>query len=186
MLLDTRRNLMPKSIMLYLIVIYFGFINLYIDNSIFDDVKNSDEQYYFRLEIPDISLNTVVYDYENKNNNVDKGVYLARDYDLKTLSGSLVLASHSGSSSISYFKNLDKLKKDDIVNVYYKENKFIYRINKIYKIDKTGLFKYQNKDQYIYLITCDKNHSKKQLVFRGKIEKIVKNDKKLKKKQFFL
>lgn len=129
---------------------------------------------YFKLNIPKINLNKNVYKYESKLNNVNKGLFLVNNYNLNTLSGALIIASHSGNSSISYFKNLEKLKVNDTLYLEYNRFNYMYEINDIFKIDKTGKFNYNNIDKTIYLITCDKKNSSKQVVYRGKLVKITK------------
>ena len=76
----------------------------------------------------------------------------------------IILASHSGNSYVSYFKNLHKLDINDEIYFYYKNNKYIYSIYKIDEVDKTGnieLKKTNSSD--ITLITC-KGNLKKQIV----------------------
>lgn len=158
--------------------IFYLFINilLCLDNSAVNSFDGNilNTKYFFILNIPTINLSEKVYYYNDDNNNVDKGIYLAKDYDFKTLNGSIILASHSGNSEISYFKNLHLLKKDDVVNIECNGSNYFYKIDKKYKINKNGKFKYNNDDRTIYLITCDKKNKKKQLVFMGKIIKVTK------------
>lgn len=150
------------------------FINFNENNYRDINTNISKNDYYFMLNIPKIDLSKKVYNYNNKKNDVDKGIYLVKDYDLSSLEGSLILASHSGNSSISHFKNLHLLKEDDFVFIIYNDKSYVYQIDKIYKINKNGKFYYTDKDKQIFLITCDKKDKKKQLVFRGKLIKIVK------------
>ena len=82
--------------------------------------------------------------------------------------GNLILAAHSGTSAIAYFKHLDQVSINDEVYVYYKDKKYNYIIKKIYDVDKTGFVKI-NRDknkQTLTLITCKKN-TNKQTVFIG-------------------
>ena len=137
------------------------------------EIQNNDN-YFFIINIPKIDLYKEVYKYNNHNNNVNKGIYLVKDYDFNTLNGSLILASHSGNSDISYFKNLNLLKKNDIVKIFINDRIVYYAVTDKYKINKTGKFKYHDKNAYLYLITCDKNNNNKQIVVVGKIVKIMK------------
>ena len=161
---------MIRIIYKYLIYIFIGFY-LSLNNN-YNQIVSSD--YYFILNIPKINLSEKVYEYNDKNNDVNKGIFLAKEYDFKSFNGSLILASHSGNSSISHFKNLDKLDKDDIVSIIIDNRVIYYKIVDIFKIQKNGKFKYSNENETIYLVTCDKKNNKKQIVFKGKIIKICK------------
>lgn len=145
------------------------------DNSSYFEInKMVSSDYYFEICIPKINLNEKVYNFNDSRNDVDKGIMIVKDYDFYKMKGSLILASHSGNSSISYFKNLYILKKNDIVKILYNGDEYIYQINEIYDINKNGKFKYNSSDKTIYLITCDKNNKKRQNVYKGKLIKIVK------------
>lgn len=145
------------------------------DNSSYFEInKMVNSDYYFELCIPKINLKEKVYSFNDSRNDVDKGIMIVKDYDFYKMKGSLILASHSGNSSISYFKNLYILKKNDIVKILYNGDEYIYQINEIYDINKNGKFKYNYSDKTIYLITCDKNNKKRQNVYKGKLIKTVK------------
>ena len=161
---------MIRIIYKYLIYIFIGFY-LSLNNNYNQIVSND---YYFILNISKINLSEKVYEYNDKNNDVNKGIFLAKEYNFNSFNGSLILASHSGNSSISHFKNLDKLDKDDIVSIIIDNRVIYYKIVDIYKIQKNGKFKYSNENETIYLVTCDKKNNKKQIVFKGKIIKINK------------
>ena len=163
-----------KIITNFIIYLIFGLVFSLDNQYCFNDISNVNSSYFFDLSIPKINLDYKVKYFSDKNNDVDKGVYLVKDYDFNTLRGSLILASHSGNSSISYFKYLDKVSTNDIVKITYKGSIYYYKINEIYKINKTGRFNYNNDDKLIYLITCDKKSNTKQLVFKGELIKINK------------
>jgi len=73
--------------------------------------------------------------------------------------GNLILVAHSGTGKIAYFKNLDKLKNNDEIFIYYNNLKYIYRVFDIYDVEKTGTIKlkiYANKT-ILTMITCRVN-----------------------------
>lgn len=169
---------MKKTIkLLFLITFILIFISIYYLSSINDKIENSD--IFLVLNIPKINLKKEVYKYDSINNDVNKGLYLATDNSF--LNGSIVIASHSGNSVISYFDNLDKLGLDDEVFIYKYGYVYTYIVTDRYLINKNGKFKYINNDDVLYLITCDKNSHTKQLVIEGKLKKIQKNQQFLKK-----
>lgn len=126
------------------------------------------------IYIPKIDVSNNIYTFDDAKNNVNENVYLAAKYNFDILKGSLVLASHSGNSPISYFNDIDRLSFGDEIFIEDKDNIYTYLIDKVFIIDKTGLFKYEDKDKYIYLITCVKHTHKKQLVIGGFLSKITK------------
>lgn len=156
--------------LLYLFICLF----LNLNNNYHSISYDIEKDYYFNLDIPKINLYVNVYRYNDSRNHVDKGIYLAKDFSFNKVDGALVLASHSGNSSISHFKHLNLLRVDDIVKISNNDIEYIYLIDNYYKISKNGKFKYINDDKYIYLITCDKKNKHKQLVCRAKLYKIVK------------
>ena len=81
----------------------------------------------------------------------------------------LILAGHNGTSNVSFFNDLDKLKEDSLVYVYYNNIKYIYKINNNYEVKKDGkveIIRNRNKTT-ITLITCKKDSKDKQLVYIG-------------------
>ena len=138
-------------------------------NEVISDEVNSDtniNDYIAVLEIPAINLTRGLVDKSSPNNDVNKNIYMLKDTvlpDEDTISH-IILASHSGNSYVSYFKNLHKLDINDEIYFYYKNNKYIYSIYKIDEVDKTGnieLKKTYSSD--ITLITC-KGNLKRQIV----------------------
>ena len=78
-----------------------------------EDGKNNNkivENYIAYLRIPKIELNRGFYNITSTLNNVNKNIYVhpASTFPNNVSGNNLILASHSGSSSISYFKKLYK------------------------------------------------------------------------------
>lgn len=127
-------------------------------------VKN---KYVAVLEIPAIDLKKGLVSLADKYNNAD--------YNIQTIEsslmpdkekGNLILAAHSGSSSISYFKNLHKLNVNDKLIVYYNSIKYTYVLSNYYDIDKTGyadIVRDKNQNT-LTLVTC-KRGTDKQTIF---------------------
>ena len=144
-------------------------------NEVTSDEVNSDtniNDYIAVLEIPAINLRRGLYEKNDPNNNVNRNIYILKDTVLPDESdvSHILLASHSGNSYISYFKNLHKLDENDEVYFYYNNTKYVYSIYKIYEVDKTGnveLKRTNNSD--ITLITC-KGNLNKQIVVIGTLK----------------
>ena len=120
------------------------------------------------MNIPKINLQRGFFDINSKYNNVNKNIYVhpSSSYP-NSMNGNLILAAHSGTISISYFKNLYKLQPNDDIYVNYKNKEYHYKIKKIKKKEKTGTVSIQrNKNvSTLTLITCSKNDSKTQTVY---------------------
>ena len=144
-------------------------------NEVTSDEVNSDtniNDYIAVLEIPAINLTRGLADKPSPNNNVNKNIYMLKDTVLPDESdvSHIILASHSGNSYISYFKNLYKLDINDEVYFYYKNTKYVYSIYKIYEVDKTGNVELKiTNNSDITLITC-KGNLNKQIVVIGTLK----------------
>lgn len=134
-----------------------------------EEVKKIDyEPYIAVLKIPKINLERGFYDKNSFLNNVDYNIlfHTASNYPSEE-KGNVILASHSGSSSISYFKKLYLLEKGDIAYLTYKGTTYTYEVVNIYNEEKTGSINiYRNKEKNtLTLITCTKDDDTKQTVY---------------------
>ena len=128
------------------------------------------------LEIPKVNLKKEVYPNDKEKNNVDKNIEVINGSSMPNVTnGNLILASHSGNSSIAYFKHLDKLDYNDEFYVYYKNKKYRYVIGDIYDVWKTGYveIKRDKSKSAVTLITCKKG-TNMQTVYIGYLVSISK------------
>ena len=122
------------------------------------------------LEIPSINLKRGIVDYNSKYNNVRYNIQIIEHSQMPDVENSnLILAGHNGTSGVSFFKNLYKLKEDSLIYLYYDGYKYIYKLNNYYDTDKDGKVeiirnRYKNA---ITLITCKKGTKDKQTIFIG-------------------
>ena len=129
------------------------------------------------LEIPKINLKKGFLNVNSKYNTIDYNVTVIKTSTYPDVDkGNFILAAHSGTASISYFKNLYKLKKGDKANIYYKNKKYTYKIVKIYDQPKTGkLSIYRDYDKTtLTLITCTKDNKKTQTLYILELTKVSK------------
>ena len=138
-----------------------------------EDKKTSSSptyNYIAVLEIPSIKLKRGLVDYKSKYNNVKYNIQIIEHSQMPDIENSnLILAGHNGTSNVSFFNDLDKLKEDSLVYVYYNNIKYIYKINNNYEVKKDGkveIIRNRNKTT-ITLITCKKDSKDKQLVYIG-------------------
>ena len=109
------------------------------------------------LEIPKIKLKRGIVDKNSSYNNVNRNIYTLKETTMpdEEDNSHIMLASHSGNSYISYFKNLNKLNLNDEVYFFYKNNKYVYKVIKKYEVEKTWTVKLSKKSSSdITLITC--------------------------------
>lgn len=128
---------------------------------------NNEENYLLILEIPKIGLKRGVYSFDSKLNTIEKNVQIMKESSLPNVErGNLVLEAHNGTASISYFRELYKLKKGDSANIYFNGVKYTYILSDIYDVSKDGTVEV-NRDinkNTLTLITCKKNTKDRQLV----------------------
>ena len=137
-----------------------------------DNKKSSSPSYNYIaiLEIPSIDLKRGLVDYNSRYNNVKYNMQIIEHSQMPNVENSnLILAGHNGTSGVSFFRNLYKLKEDSLIYIYYDGIKYIYKLNNSYDTSKDGKVeivrnRYKNT---ITLITCKRGTKDKQTVFIG-------------------
>ena len=120
------------------------------------------------LEIKKINLKKGFVNPSSKYNNIKYNITIINGSTFPDVEkGNFIIAAHSGTGSIAFFKNLYKLKIGDEAVVTYKSKKYNYKIVKIYKQPKKGYITvYRDvKKTTLTLITCTKNDSKSQTIY---------------------
>lgn len=148
-------------------------VNFYLNNYNEDVGYINKEEYLGILEIKKIKLKKGFYKLNSNLNNVDKNIMIVSSSDMPNVNnGNLILASHSGNSSVSYFRYLDKLDMEDIASIYYLGKKYDYKLINYYDVNKNGSVQIiRNNDiNTLTLITCKKN-TDKQTVFIFELNK---------------
>lgn len=148
-------------------------VNSYFNNYNEDVGYINKEEYLGILEIKKIKLRKGFYKLNSNLNNVDKNIMIVSSSDMPNVNkGNLILASHSGNSSVSYFRYLDKLDMEDIASIYYLGKKYDYKLINYYDVNKNGSVQIiRNNDiNTLTLITCKKN-TDKQTVFIFELNK---------------
>lgn len=132
------------------------------------ELKTETVNYIGYLSIPKINLKKGFTSIDDKYNTVSKNIEIltSSDYPDKEL-GNVILASHSGNSSISFFNKLYLLEIGDIANIEYNGILYTYKISNIYKVEKTGKVEItRNKNiSTLTLITCSKGDNTTQTVY---------------------
>lgn len=168
-----------------LLFIGCGITYFYLDtkNNIHDIVHNNIEieayynnkpgstnttRYIAILEIPSIKLKRGLYSVTDPLSKIEKNIIFLDKSDMPDKKNSkVIIVGHSGDTTNSYFKNLYKLKYQDMIYLNYDNKEYKYTITDIYEIKKNGTLAIEsNKDKRtITLVTC--KGSNKQLVIVG-------------------
>ena len=175
--------------------IYYHFVNVVNDNLIDNyyqneeiidtsenievaqkiNINNKSEDYYGILTIPKINLKTGFYNKDSSKNNVNNSVTLLNESVMPNENGSIIyLAAHSGSGYLAYFKDLEKLTNEDIINVDVFNKKYIYTITDIYELPKNGeiIVNRNINEDYLVLTTCSKNKNMQLVIISKMINKV--------------
>ena len=146
-----------------------------VKESFSDKIK---KEFIGYLEIKKLNLKQGLVSKNSYYNNVNLNIQILKesDYPDKEL-GNVILASHSGTSGVSYFKNLYKLSVGDEAKIYYKGKVYTYIIVNIYDVPKVGKITI-NRDinkTCLTLITCTKNNKTSQTVYILELTSVVKD-----------
>lgn len=149
------------------------FKNTELINSYFEEQKktnstnnNPKESYLGILEIPSINLKRGFYSYNNLQNTVEKNIEVINKNCLPYGACPFILASHSGTSNIAFFKNLFKLKEQDLAILYYQNKKKEYLLKEIQYQEKNGSITLdKNNDEQLILTTCNKENNSLQDIY---------------------
>lgn len=142
-----------------------------IEEPIIEEVKEEkpkkEKQYNMVIEIPKIKLKKGLCNINESCNKVSKNIKVIKESDMPNIkNGNLILASHNGNSSVSFFNTLNKLKVNDTIYIYYKNVKYEYKLASSYEIKKSGkaVIHRDGTKTALLLITC-KRHTDKQIVY---------------------
>ncbi len=118
------------------------------------------------LYIKNIHLKENLYELNSYLNNVDRNIAVLEITNEPNKNNSLiVIAAHSGTGHIAYFKDLDKVKKNDLIILTYKNKTYNYIVNDIWNEKKTGNIKVpDNEKNQLVLTTCTPHKDNYQLI----------------------
>ena len=148
-----------------------------IDKTTSEEVKEESKpkvkyDYIAVLKIPKINLEKGLVAKDSKYNNINYGVEILKESDSPdVVNGNVILAAHSGTANISYFRNLDKINVGDEAIIYYQGKTYKYVFSKIYDIEKTGkaVIKRDNNTSTLTLVTC-RHNTNKQIVLIANLQ----------------
>ncbi len=119
------------------------------------------------LEIPTINLKRGLVDKTNKNNNVNRNITILKESDMPDVeNGNFILAGHSGTSRVAFFRYLNKVKENDLIFIYYKNIKYTYKVVHTHLEVRDGdidIVRNKNKTS-LTLTTCSQEKKGNQIV----------------------
>lgn len=133
-----------------------------------DNTPTATYDYIGVLEIPSIGVKRGFLNINDKNNVVNKNIQVIEKSDMPDIkNGNLIIAAHSGSGRVSYFKNLYKLATSDTTYIHYNGVKYTYSVVDRYEVEKTGevVIKRNNDKTTLTLISCSQTDKTKQIVY---------------------
>ena len=134
------------------------------------------EKYLGVLSIPKINFYKGFYSKTSSLNQVNFNLYVLPQSDYPNVeNGNLMIAGHSGNYNNSYFRNLYLLQIEDEVTIEYNNQKYIYKIEKIYnepKIGKVRILRNSSRTT-LTLVTCTKDDEYHQTVYIAYLNRVV-------------
>ena len=131
------------------------------------NTTNNSKNFIGYLEINKINLHLGFVSKNSIYNDVSKNIQLLDKSDYPdNENGTVIIAGHSGTGPLAYFKDLYKLELNDISNIYYNNTVYTYKLVDIYNVLKTGTVKIKKKSSKgLVLITCTYNDKSSQTVY---------------------
>lgn len=130
--------------------------------------KDNLEKELMTIEIPKIKLKGKIYNYNSNLNNIDKNIIIMKESDLPNIDGGiLIIGAHSGYGKYAYFKDLNKLEKNDEIIINYLNNNYVYKVVDYHLDKKDGSISINNvnKKNKLFLYTCNPNDKNNYLVY---------------------
>ena len=104
-----------------------------------EETKTDSTNYVAVIKIPKIGLEKGLCEKGSYCNNVNRNIQIMKESTYPDIANcTFILAGHSGSGKVAFFKNLYKLSQDDEVSIFYQVKEYKYKVVNIYDIEKTG------------------------------------------------
>ena len=132
-----------------------------INNDLSDQYHK--EEYYGYLKIPRLNIDLGFYHYDNILNDVSYNIELIKI----PVANSYLIAAHSGDGHLAYFNCLHNILVGDDIYLIIDDTLKHFQVNNIYRIKKNGKINISNKENMIYLTTCDQIIKGYQLIVEG-------------------
>ena len=178
------KNIRGSFVSLILLFLFLTYSNIFVDVKFIyydesiplfsvmevdgvDNPVSSLDEAIGKIVIDKIDLDRKFYSFDSDLNDVNKNVAIISPSDMPdVIGGTLILAAHSGNVNTAYFKRLNELVIGDVVNIYYSDIKYVYKISSFYEESRNSsiVIKREKMKNVLVLTTC-KIGTKKQLVY---------------------
>ena len=130
------------------------------------NILHEDSNIIGSIKIDKLNLNENLYKIESEENNVDKHVTILKESIFPENENSIIfIAAHSGIGEIAYFKNLDKIEQNDIINLKLNNKEYNYIVKNTWEEPKNGFINInKEKENQLILTTCSPTNNGKQLI----------------------
>lgn len=135
-------------------------------NKVKDKKINIENNYWGYINIPKLNIYYGFYSVEDSKNMIKNGIEVMPGSTIPSIDGSnIVLVAHSGIGYNILFDRLDILTVGDEVNLYFKNQKYKYKVVKKLKKDKNEILStIKSKKNTLTLITCDKKEKNQNII----------------------
>lgn len=153
---------MLKRIILIILIIS----TIISETKISNDIPIKNIEVNNKLIIEKLNISEKLFNINSKENTIEKHVEILKESIMPDKKDSImILAAHSGTGKIAYFQELDKLEKNDIVILIYKNKKYTYFVKDIWEEKKNGYIHVnKEKKRQLVLTTCSPTKQKYQLI----------------------
>jgi LPXTG-site transpeptidase (sortase) family protein len=129
-------------------------------------IKNEKDNSIGTLTINKINLKQKLYEINSEENTIEKNVTILKESIYPEENNSImILAAHSGTGKIAYFKKLNELKINDEIILNFKKKTYTYIVKDILEEKKTGYINFNKEEKkQLILTTCSPQKSNYQLV----------------------
>jgi len=120
------------------------------------------------LNIPKINLRRGFVDIDSRLNTVNRNIQVIYPSDMPNVrNGNMIIAAHSGNSSVSFFRDLWQVDLGDEVIINYRGQNFRYIVRNIYLVPYTGRVPIRRNanETTLTLITCTRGQRNMQTVY---------------------
>jgi LPXTG-site transpeptidase (sortase) family protein len=129
-------------------------------------IKNEKDNSIGTLTISKINLKQKLYEINSEENTIEKNVTILKESIYPEENNSImILAAHSGTGKIAYFKKLNELKINDEIILNFKKKTYTYIVKDIWEEKKTGYINFNKEEKkQLILTTCSPQKNNYQLV----------------------
>lgn len=134
-----------------------------VNNNTFEETTDNILGY---IIIDKLHINRPLYNIDNNKNNIEENIIILNGSIMPTDNNSIMfIAAHSGTGYNAFFRNLDKLKENDVVKLIYNNEEYTYIVKNSWEEEKNGYINIsKDESKQLILTTCSPNKDNYQLI----------------------